>query len=238
MSDKADGRHGGGEEHVRALLGELGPGPGGAPMPPAVASRLEDTIARLAGERTRAAPVGNPSPGRTPANATGGDLVPLRRRRVTRLAAAAAAVIVLGGGGVAAVSLGVFGEGSTASEQNSASAGSSADASSGAERTPELSSESFAAEVTMLLRSAGLSSPAQRRAPQAPRAPGALGTPANPGSQACPGPRVTDGAVPNPVRLDGRPAVLLVHPARSGHQLVEAWSCSGDRRLAGATLTP
>jgi hypothetical protein len=54
----------------------------------------------------------------------------------------------------------------------------------------------------------------------------------------CPGPKITEGGVPNPVRYDGRLAVLVVHPERDGRQLVEAWTCAGDRRLAGTTITP
>jgi hypothetical protein len=32
-------------------------------------------------------------------------------------------------------------------------------------------------------------------------------------------------------------AVLLVHPAEEGRQLVEAWTCAGDRRLDSTRLT-
>ncbi len=72
----------------------------------------------------------------------------------------------------------------------------------------------------------------QNRDNAKPGAPGALT------SQACPGPKVTDGAVPSQVLYDGRPAVLLVHPERGGQQLVEAWNCAGDRKLASTTITP
>jgi len=54
----------------------------------------------------------------------------------------------------------------------------------------------------------------------------------------CPGPRTTDGAVPSPVRYGGDLAVLVVHPERDGHRLVEAWDCAGNRRLDQARLTP
>jgi hypothetical protein len=54
----------------------------------------------------------------------------------------------------------------------------------------------------------------------------------------CPGPRITGNAVPNPIVYDGRVAVLVVHPAKDGRQLVEAWDCAGSRKLDSATVTP
>ena len=75
-------------------------------------------------------------------------------------------------------------------------------------------------------------SPQQNRDNAKPDAPGALT------SQACPGPKITDGAVPNLVRYDGRPAVLLVHPESGGQQVVDAWNCAGNRKLASTTITP
>ena len=45
------------DAHIRALLAELGSGPDGRPMPPEVAARLDDTLARLVAERaTRESP--------------------------------------------------------------------------------------------------------------------------------------------------------------------------------------
>lgn len=35
------------DAHIRALLAELGSGPDGETMPPEVAARLDDTLARL-----------------------------------------------------------------------------------------------------------------------------------------------------------------------------------------------
>jgi hypothetical protein len=52
----------------------------------------------------------------------------------------------------------------------------------------------------------------------------------------CTGPRVTGGAVPVPVRYDGKPAVLVIHPPRGGDRLVEAWTCSGSKRLDRARV--
>ncbi len=38
------------------------------------------------------------------------------------------------------------------------------------------------------------------------------------------------------VLYDGTPAALVVHPAKDGERLVEAWTCGGDRRLDSATV--
>lgn len=57
-------------------------------------------------------------------------------------------------------------------------------------------------------------------------------------SASCPGPVITDGAVPNQIRYDDQLAVLVIHPETGGRQLVEAWDCAGDRRLAETTITP
>ncbi|MCW2820855.1 MAG: hypothetical protein JWR64_650, partial [Marmoricola sp.] len=74
---------------IRALLAGLGPGPEGETVPPEVAARLDETLARLVAERSE-----------DQQEAVGADVVPLRRRWLPRLTAAAAAVIVLGVAGV------------------------------------------------------------------------------------------------------------------------------------------
>jgi hypothetical protein len=172
--------------------------------------------------------------------------------------------VVIGAGGVAAANLGVFGgsshnAGSTAggasdsqaksstgdTAPSTAPSGSQSREALGAAALPELRAGSFASDVSSLLhRRTALSAPGQ-----APDASSGT-TQKSPGSQArqraadslknlaCPGPRITDGALPTPVRYDGRLAVLVVHPERGGHQLVEAWDCRGDRRLTDATITP
>ena len=109
---------------------------------------------------------------------------------------------------------------------------------------PALTTASFDTDVAGLLRtdpgvvtpgSAGQSG-AGSGATQEPRATQRSKTEAQL-TRACPGPAVTDGAVANPVRVDGALAVLLVHPAKDGEQLVEAWTCAGDRRLDSTQLT-
>ncbi|MFL6023826.1 MAG: hypothetical protein ACJ72O_10850, partial [Marmoricola sp.] len=51
----------------------------------------------------------------------------------------------------------------------------------------------------------------------------------------CAGPKL-DGTSSIPIVLDGDPAVLVVHPANAGSQLVEAWSCDGTQVLAFTTV--
>ena len=219
--------------HIRALLAELGSGPDCDTMPPAVAARLEETLARLVAERDGAPLV--PVPGQDVDEP--GSVVPLRRRWPSRLTAAAAAVIVLAAGGVAAANLGVFGGAGTSQKsgaaEDSTAAGSAAQAPTAspgsdssltrqsADGLPEVHSTSLASDATRLLR---------RR--------GALVPPGGRTSAACPGPRTGDGALTTPVRYDGRLAALVVHPEQGGHRLAEVWTCSGDSRLATAALTP
>jgi hypothetical protein len=243
------------DARIRALLAELGSGPDGQSMPPEVAARLDDTLARLVAER-----------GSTGLDADeqshAGNVVPLRRRWLPRAAAAAAAVIVLGAGGLAAANLGVFGNdsfnaatggGSSDSKADDSSAGTGAEApnseSAGqdegaATALPELSAGTFAADVAGLLQRR----PAMTIEPPASGAPSAKpqqnrdaakqGPADSRLSKECPGPSTSAGSVVHPVRYDGLPAVLVIHPEQGGRLLVQAWDCAGDRVLDSTTLTP
>jgi len=257
------------DAHIRALLAELGSGPDGESMPPEVAARLDDTLARLQAERGTA---GDPARDETARSKAGSrTVIPLRRRWATRATTAAAAVIVIGAGGVAAANLGVFG-GSSSNSKVASDAGGSTAADSAPEAVaptpspqpasgriprqarslPRVRSTAFAADVTGLVkRRTGVVAPypgaesqsdqgksgesqdtaAERAAEQ--RSPAAALT-----SLSCPGPHITDGAVPNPIVYDGRVAVLVVHRVSDGKQLVEAWTCKGNRKLDSATITP
>ena len=245
------------EAHVRALLGDVGASD--EPIPAEVSARLDDTLARLRAERVlsgedQAAGPTDPAADAGPDEDEQADVVPLRRRWLPRAAGAAAAVIVLGVGGVAAVRLGTDrGQDSAASggvaSDTAPSSEASTDApapstgsgatpgpksralreSAGAVRAlPALTSASFDTDVAALLRTD----------PDVVT-PGDQGTDRSDAllARACPGPAVADGAAATPVRLDGRLAVLLVHPAEEGRQLVEAWTCAGDRRLDSTRLT-
>ncbi|WP_027861154.1 hypothetical protein [Marmoricola sp. URHB0036] len=219
------------EERVRALLADLGAAPDAAAVPPDVAARLDETLAGLVAEREQ-----------TPAN-----VVPLRRRWAPRAAAAAAAVIVLGAGGVAAANLGVFdGTARDTSSADTSAGGSSAESLDGTTTTapepttapnalsaqlPRVRAASFDADVARLL---------QRRAPARDDAPNQrkseLGSGSGEAAATCPGPRTSHGSTTTPVLYDGTPAVLVVHPARAGERLVEAWSCGGGRVLDRARV--
>ncbi len=168
------------DAHIRALLAELGSGPEGEALPPAVADRLDDTLARLVAEREQ----GGPAP--TPEDATvadedsgGASVLPMRRRWVPRATAAAAAVVVLGVGGVAAASFGLLGNG--ASDDSGGTSAATADkalpeaarslssptpktpdqseALGGAVALPELTSASFDQQVGDLLAADALGTP-------------------------------------------------------------------------------
>jgi hypothetical protein len=239
MSEEPDA-----EARVRALLAGLGSGPDGETVPPDVAARLDETLARLVAERSE-----------DQQEAVGADVVPLRRRWLPRLTASAAAVIVLGVAGVTAAHLGLFDGSSPAGKSDSTAGGSTTSAPSqpsttrssgagghgenrqsfgGTLRLPQIAAASFAADVGRLLEQGSALA-----TPEHPTPAGAKRPPAKALEESgCRGPVVTDGAVPNLVQYDGRPAVLVVHPDRDGHRLVEAWDCSGEHRLAGATLTP
>ncbi len=219
------------EERVQALLGDLGSEQAPEPMPDDVAARLEETLAGLTAERTPQHPTAGSAA--TDRSTTGSTVVPLHRRWGPRLAVAAAAVVVLGVGGVAVSNLGLL------DDSGGTSAGSTADSAggeAGVEQAPEalpapaLSSTSFAADATALLRrTPALAAPPGAAARERSRA---LLPPPE-----CPGPEQPRAATRTLVRLDGEPAVLLVRPERAGRRLVQAWTCDGARTLASARLS-
>ena len=224
------------EARIRALLADLGEAPEAAATPPDVAARLDETRAGRVAERAE------------PEDEAPAVVVPLRRRWTSRAAVAAAAVIVIGAGGVAAANLGLFGGESdsmtsaggassskTESQDDSGSAPSPSTppgTSSGllARDLPRLSAASFGADVKPLVES-----PQELRANQRKAAEDSAGgdTAAVGG---CPGPSVGAGAQHLVVLYDGSPAALVVRPEQGGERLVEAWTCSGDRRLDSATV--
>jgi hypothetical protein len=133
-------------------------------------------------------------------------------------------VIVVGAGGVAANNLGAFDE---TGQADSTSAGSSAaERDTGAlAEVPALSSASFDRDVAALL--------ADEPAPLRPDARQEAGDSA---ALPCPGPAGRTEADRRTVQLDGAPALLLVHPEHAGRQLVEAWTCEGEDRLAATRV--
>jgi hypothetical protein len=168
--------------------------------------------------------------------------------------AAAAAVIVIGAGGVAAANL----LGGNDASSDSATAGSSSSDAGGATsqeslggtatdapktplgadpsglplRLPRVTAASFDTDVARLLRrrDAAAGDTAAQRAPQKDR----VNSLQYAGS--CPGPTPRDGSSTTPVLYDGTRAALVIHPAHGGDQLVEAWTCGGDRMLDSAVV--
>ena len=221
------------EARIRALLADLGEAPETAAMPPDVAARLDETLAGLVAERA------------DPEDEAPAVVVPLRRRWTSRAAVAAAAVIVIGAGGVAAANLGLFG--GESDSMTSAGGGVAADTSTAesapspstppgtssgllARDLPRLSAASFGADVKSLVESPKELGAIQRKAAED----SAGGDTAAAGG--CPGPTIGNGAQHLVVLYDGSPAALVVRPEQEGERLVEAWTCSGDRRLDSATV--
>ena len=228
------------EQRIRALLADLGTSPDAAAMPPEVAARLEETLAELVAKHPMVAE-------------TRSDVVPLRRRWAPRAAAAAAAVIVLGVGGVAAANLlGGSNDSTNSSTADSSSAGGGSTAGeslSGSAtptpkippaslpialqaRLPRISAASFDSDVAQLLqrRDAPAGDSAAQRTPQKDPTKSQLY------AASCPGPKASNGTTTTPVLYDGTPTALVIHPARGGQQLVEAWTCGGDRKLDSAEV--
>lgn len=224
------------QERIRALLADLGStqAPEASSMPPEVAARLDETLAGLVAERS------------APDESAPANVVPLRRRWAQRGAAAAAAVIVLGVGGVAVANL--VG-GSTDGDQTSAGAADSATAEkdSGTASAPQdldepktglispdvpaLTAASFDAQVTRLVRAGEVPAPASGMAAERKSDLSGDGAVSDTAKGGCPGPATKDGSQHSTVLYDGSPAALVVHPARGGEQLVEAWTCTGTQRL-------
>ena len=147
------------DARIRALLAELGSGPDGEPLPPEVAARLDDTLALLVAERSRAGGA------RPEDETTAANVVPLRRRWLPRAAVAAAAVIVLGAGGVFVANLGQMSGTGLSSSSDSAEqvdrrgpgVGWGVElglrtSGTGASLLPDLSAASFESDVTVLLQ--------------------------------------------------------------------------------------
>lgn len=249
MSDRSPFDPPTGEDTISRLLAEAR---ADEPMPTDVAARLDDVLAGLSAERATAEVV---------------PLV--RRRRPARLLlAAAAAVVVAGGGAVTVQQLNGQGSDAstaglaTADREAAGDSGGSTAAlkapspPSAAEQDaaksydaeldgaqlkdtlsdlPTLSTRNFARDARTLLAT---KSPAP--ATGAARAPAARCVPPEPVErQAGAAPTASAASRLLPVRVDDRPAWLLVQPAEGspGSSLVAAWSCNGLTELA-RTVVP
>lgn len=244
---------------ISALLAEAA---ATGPMPPDVASSLDDVLAGLVAER---------------ASGTSDTVVPLRRRALNarRLLVAAAAVVLVGAGGVG---LNQVLRDTTTSTASDATADAAPQVPAAVGATPESTSDlagstedsrgnldqayaarnqwagirftraDFAQQVTSLAKDRDLRGPFLDSDVPAPSdAPPASGTPgtATEGSKGlggtaivpqCPGPPATGDVIVVPITFEGAPAALAVHPLIDGSRYVAAWSCDGHQLLAYATV--
>ena len=211
------------------------------PVPTDVVARLDATLSSLQAERE------------TPAT-----VVLLRRRLAPILVAAAAAVVVVAGGlGIAQV-VRNDGASQTMSADNAASGAQSGPAappvpesaagpSSGAAKgdgpaalasMPAFTTARFAEQVAGLDVADLISPTAGDTVGRSPtptydgKHPESMG----PRTAACTGPALL-GTATVPILLDGRTAMLVLHPVTAGKQVVDAWSCDGKQRLTTATVT-
>ena len=231
------------EEQVARALAETARHEPIAPMPPEVSGRLDDVLADLVAPRVAAAASGDRPPGagepRGPqpgarGSAAGGDrdeLAAARRRRRPQLLAAAAAVSVIALAG-AAVATGGFGttrsgsgtaEDSTAGgfTENGADAGGSSEDRSFAEdaqAAPQLHTATLARDVKRVVDGGLPTGRAQLAVPAPGKKPSA--------ARSCLTPTARPGERLVPVRLDGRPASLLLGAEQDGVRKAMVYSCA------------
>jgi hypothetical protein len=218
------------QAEVSRLLAAVSGPRSAEPMPPEVATRLDDVLAGLVAERATA-----------PAGVT--DLAPRRRRRWPALLAAAAAVSVvgLGVGNVLDLGGGADMEAVTAEDGSAAETLESADGAGAAadEEAPRATTDRVDGSVAGLadlprLRRDSLTVDVQRIED--------FGVAANSRTQsalrrACVQPELSDGDDWVTVRLDGDPAVLVLRAPDGGRRTAEVYVCDdGHTPVAETTV--
>lgn len=203
------------EEQVRRALAGLGrEDPAGpARMPPEVAARLDGVLAELSASREQP-----------------DELAARRRRRWPHvLVAAAVALIVVGG--LAALLRGTTtaGSNSSASGASSATPAPGRSFAEGALAVPELHSATIGRDIRRVAQAPAAVVPRQPQRAQAPRSPVA-------GGCAVPDARPDDQLVA--VRLDGRPAVLLLAPVEDGSRTARVYACADPGRPVRTATVP
>ena len=214
------------EEQVRRALRASAQADEPGQMPPEVANRLDEVLADLTG------PKGQP---KDVVGTTDDELAARRRRRRwPNVVVAAAAVAVIAAVG-AAVATGGFGSLGGQGDSTSAENAASSDADSAAPSTAPsaggqrgLAEKSAGQGALLRLHSSTLSSDVQallraRRVSGGAKAPGTTSeAPAD-----CARPFTGRGTSLFVVRLDGRPATLVVGPAHNGERQARIYSCDG-----------
>ena len=228
------------EEQVRRALAASAQADRAPRMPPEVAARLDGVLADLVAPRL------DPAAGRDPSDAVHLDQLAARRRRGHRLlVAAAVTVVALAGGAVVAGGLDGSGDRSASSARSAHSAGhgptpaapppGSAQEAAGA---PVLRSGTLARDVQRVVDHPTALSSAPRS--QARLAPGTAGSAGVSGSQGprpvCARPSTAPGGFVGAVRLDGRPAILVVAAPVGGQRVARVLSCADGGLLARTTV--
>lgn len=243
-----------GHADVRALLAGLGD----EPLPPEVATRLDETLAGLVQERRRTGSGDAGDRGVVPLDVQRQERTARRRRWVSRGLVAAAVAVVVAGIGVGLGQLSTSPSSSSMSQAGGGSADRSTSSLSPAQLAalPRVQSRHFRRDVRRVLAShtavkgfqAEEASPlnsakAQSREPRpTPRStPGSTGgkapTAASGLLAGCAAvPAMPPGARVVPVRLDGQPASLVVLKRPDRTARVTAVSCLDGRVLARTTV--
>jgi hypothetical protein len=247
-----------GHADVRALLAGLGD----EPLPPEVAARLDETLTGLVEERRRTGTGDAGDRGVVPLDVARQERTARRRRWVSRGLVAAAVAVVVAGIGVGLGQLSTSPGSSSMSQAGGGSADRSTSSLSPAQLAalPRVQSRHFRRDVRRVLAShtavegfqANDASPlnsakAQSRGPRPTPRSTPRSTPGSTGGKAptaasgllagCAAvPAIPPGARVVPVRLDGRPASLVVLERPDRTARVTAVSCLDGRVLARTTV--
>lgn len=208
-------------------------------LPPEVSRSLDDVLAALVAER--AAPSATSTRGSSSEHLTNSKLAAARRRRVGQVLVAAAAVTVLavGIGNVMTQTTGSGGASNSATseealDQKRLTPGRKEDAraSNGQDESTALSKDRGA----LRLRSDSLNADVQRIAesPLADRSPKSAVA-----DQRCTSPATKSGDDKVSVRLDGRPATLVLRAPVNGLRLAQVYPCQEpDAPVGSTTVNP
>lgn len=230
------------EDQVARILAETARHEPVPPLPTRVQSRLDDVLGDLVAARDAAAsttaaerdaPVEHPDAHPTDTGATLHEVADRRGRRRLDVLTAAAALAVIAGAG-AAVATGGFGIGSSPTQSATSADSSARSAAPGTGAPggppvalPRLHTSTLAADVQRVLRPASASDG---------RRPALTGPPGGPVT-GCARPTVHRGERLIGVRLDGRPATLLLGAVRSGTREARVYPCVDVARpVARATV--
>jgi hypothetical protein len=219
------------DERVRRLLAEARHI---QPIPPSVATRLDDALAALVADRRARVGVEAAAP---PAP-RGGDVVDLaarRRRTAANLLVAAAAVVVMGVGISQVLPQGSGGD-TVMSQDPAAEDGAAADDSGGGSSQEESEPDSpRPAEAAVKVRSKHFGADVRRLQAQVAR--GLIeGSAQPPTSSGCLDVDVGPGDFV-PVSYDGAPAVVVLRPPSGEVQVVDLYLCGDTEPRRSITLT-